>query len=277
MITSQQRAWKALTAALVDTMPEDLAATMVGGTHTRRLSDNLLPGLSQAQVRAIRTQLAGGDGGELTPTATGKRKAHAPYSSSALAANAFGRWIGHEPELTLAGMGNFDRPLALEHKLQIAYGGGIANLDCVLQAPGLIVGVESKLTETLTPHKPVPWKAPYMAAGMAAMLAGGWREALESSLAAHWLPHYLGVEQLVKHALALTSHANGRSTHLVYLYWEPQNGNGIPEVVQHRAELAQLAAVVADAEPKLTAVSYHQLFDEWAERAIPDRLPRARP
>jgi hypothetical protein len=160
------------------------AAAFVGATHTRRFEDNLLAGLSRRQIAIARDQLSGGAGGELTPTDSGKRRGHAPYSSAALAANAFGQWIGSEPHLQIAGLGGFGQQLSLEHKLPIAHRGGVANLDCLLQGPGVLVGVESKLTEMLEPHDPVPWKDPYRSADMESLLEGGWSRALEASLAA---------------------------------------------------------------------------------------------
>ncbi len=156
----------------------------------------------------MRSQLAAGAGRELEPTRTGKRRAHAAYSSAALAANAFAPWLGHERDLTIAGLGGFDQPLTFEHKLRIAAGGGVANLDCVLQGSGILVGVESKLTETLDAHEPVEWRAPYHTTEMAFLLTGGWAEVFAASRQGEWTPQHLGLEQLIKHALALITHTD---------------------------------------------------------------------
>jgi len=251
-------------------LPADVVSAFVGGTHTRRFADNLLSGLSQQQVSIVRAQLGAGDGGELTPTATGKRRAHAPYSSAALAANAFGRWLGAEPHLQLAGLRDFEQQLSLEHKLRIAHQGGVANLDCVVRGPGLLVGVESKPTETLEHHPPVPWKAPYRAAPMSSLLDGGWHDALLASLSGDWAPRQLGLEQLIKHALALNSHKEDRTAHLVYLYWEPTNAIVLQGVVAHRDELSQLVALVGSATPQLHPLSYSELLAEWSTLPEPD-------
>src|SRR2546423_267455 len=101
--------------------------------------------MSQQQIAIIRGQLGGGARGELRPTRSGKRRAHPPYSSAALTANAFGRWLGDEDALSIAGLQGFGAPLSLEHKLRIPHGGGGANLDCVLAGPSIVVGIESKL------------------------------------------------------------------------------------------------------------------------------------
>ncbi len=199
----------------------------------------------------------------MRPTSSGKRPAHAPYSSATLAANAFGGWLGHETELTIAGLADFTTGISLEHKLKIAHGGGEANLDCALSSPEALVGIESKLTEYLAPHEPVSWRMPYQHPEMARLLDDGWRSVFEASLSRTWRPVHLGVEQLVKHALALNSHASGRATHLVYVFWEPTNGSEHPEVRQHRTEVAELATKVAGAQPSFHPVTYEELFAEW--------------
>ena len=160
MPSSRARALTALTAALKATLDPATVERFVGGTHTRRFADNVLPGFTQAQAAQLHDQLALGAGGELKPTKTGKRPAHAPYSSATLALNAFGRWLGAEHELRVAGLSGFIGSVEIESRQQIDFGGGTANLDAMLRAPGAVVGVESKLTETLSEHAPVPWRPP---------------------------------------------------------------------------------------------------------------------
>lgn len=159
--TAKTAAWEKLFARLQEQFPTAVVDRFVGGTHTQRLEDNLVPSLTRAQVTELRAQLAAGDGGELRPNATGKRTAHAPYSSAALALNAFGPWLGGESLLSIAGLTGFSEPLRIEAKLQISNGGGKANLDVLLRGPGKrVIAVESKLTETLDPHAPTKWRPP---------------------------------------------------------------------------------------------------------------------
>jgi hypothetical protein len=168
-MTTTSRAWRALSERLIKTLPPAARESLIGGSHVRRFEDNLLPGISIGQAAALRAQLDGGAGGELKQTRTGKRPAHAPYSSAALTINAFGPWLGQEVHLRVAGLGGFDHPLTVEHKLSIKHGGGTANLDCYLEGPAIVVGVESKLTEHLPSHKPLRWKPAYHWAEMAAL------------------------------------------------------------------------------------------------------------
>lgn len=272
MTEAQEAAQAALSTRLRELLPAETTDRFIGSTHTRRFADNLLPSFSAEQVETLRRQLARGAGDELGATASGKRRAHAPYSSAALAANAFGGWLGAEHQLRIAGLSGFESPLSLEHKLRIAYQGGVANLDCLLEAAGLLVGIESKLTEPLARHDPVEWKPTYRTEAMAALLSGGWLEAFQASLGGMWRPQHLGLEQLLKHALALNSHAKGRTTHLIYAYWEPANGSDISEVVIHRAEIAELARSVGNASPRFHALSYDDLLDDWL--SVPDGVIR---
>ena len=76
---------------------------------------------------------------------------------------------------------------------------------------------------------------------------------------------HLGVEQLIKHALALTSRFPDHDLHLVYVWWEPENAGDIAEVAAHRAEIAELKDRVGEASPRLHALSYSELLAEWEQ------------
>jgi Restriction Endonuclease associating with ARP len=254
-------------------VPPDVTEYFVGGTHARRLADNLLPGLSQRQLAVLRAQLMLGAGGELRVTRNGKRPAHAPYSSAALAVSAFGRWLGFEADLRVAGLGGFAEPLVVESRQQIRWGGGQANLDCLLRAPGITVGVESKLTETLREHGPTAWAAVFGDPRMTELLPGAWGEVFHASRTGTWPPAHLGLEQLLKHALALRSRFPDDECHLVYVWWEPENADEIPEVLTHRREVAKLRDLVGDGQPLLHALTYADLLAEWAALPSPPCLP----
>jgi hypothetical protein len=275
--STSARARGALTAALKTVLGDVEGARFVAGTHTKIFDDNLLGSLSEAQRGKLRAELEGGAGGELQATSTGKRPAHAPYSSATLAINAFGPWLGREGELRIAGLAGFEGPLAIESKQQIAHGGGVANLDVLLRGPDLVVGVESKLTETLAPHHPVSWRDPYWSAEMATLLDDRWRAAFEDSLHGRWQPSHLGVEQLIKHALAIRSRfPDPTRRHLVYVFWEPEDGDAFGEVRAHREEVAQLAARLVGADPCFHPLTYAALLEEWEGIADPRHLEELR-
>jgi hypothetical protein len=272
MASARRRAHTALSIALRDSLPDGLTEHFVGGSHTRRFADNLLPGFSQAQVMALRQQILAGAGGELRPSRSDRRPAHAPYSSAALATNAFGRWLGNERHLRIARLARFAEPLEVESRQRIAHGGGTANLDCLLRNDRVVVGVESKLTETLSPHEPVGWTDPYYGTEMGSLLGDGWRAVLEASREGRWHPKHLAVEQLVKHALALASQFQHRELHLIYVWWEPTNADQIRELHTHRAEIAELSRRVGKSAPRFHALTYAELFAEWSELSTPTWL-----
>ena len=55
------------------------------------------------------------------------------------------------------------------------------------EGPELLVGIESKLTEPLSPHDPVTWRAPYHAPEMATLLTAGWSDEHQWSTMFPWL------------------------------------------------------------------------------------------
>jgi hypothetical protein len=269
MPSDRRRIELALTARLRDLVGPARAERFVGGSHTRRFADNLLPTFPTWQVDELSTQLRAGGGSELTPNMSEKRRAHAPYSSAALAFNAFGRWLGSESALALAGLSGFTDRLRVEAKKPILHGGGIANLDVLLASSERVVGVESKLAEHSEPHDPTAWKQPYLEPRMRVLLDIKWGSLLEDSIAGRWQPRRLGAEQLIKHVLGLRSQHPEAPVHLGYIFWEPANADDHEWVREHRAEVAELQERVAGSEIPLHAMSYSTLLQEWETLADP--------
>ena len=259
------RAYAALRGALLRTLDPERAALVDASGRTFAFEDNLLPTLSDAQIDTLRLQLAAGDGGELTGSGDGTRPdAHAAHSSSALAFNAFGAWLGFEPKLMIDGVTGFTDKLRVEARQRIFRGGRAPNLDCLLTGPKVVVGIESKLTEHLAPHRPTPWSEAYGRATCQALLKDGWREVLDAARLGTYCPTYLDAGQLIKHALGLSNQHPDRELHLVYVYWEPDDGDRFDEVLAHREETKELRERVGDASPRLHAMSYAQLWAQWA-------------
>jgi hypothetical protein len=225
--------------------------------------------------------LAQGDGDELAPRSGGRRpKAHAAHSSAALAANTFAPFHGREDDLTIAGLSGATglRLEAKHHPLPATEPPAPdegdarrpANLDAELAGPGIVVGVESKLTEHLTVAEPSRWRWDYRRTAVLDPLPGQWREAIQRHAAGETAPRFLHAAQLLKHGLALCrSAAEGAfgphpvDLHLVYLYWEPANGGEIDAVLEHREEVAAFAAEVAGPGLTFRACTHQQLWDAW--------------
>jgi len=94
---------------------------------------------------------------------------------------------------------------------------------------------------------------------MAAELEGGWADLFADLLTGRWSPSHLDAGQLVRHALSLR-----REHDLVLVCWEPANGDELPEVAAHRAEVARALERVGDARPRLHALSWARVLDAWA-------------
>jgi len=248
----------------------------------REFRDNLLPHLTGDDAAWIRERFAQGDGDELAPRPGRRPRAHASYSSATLAANTFAPFRDHEDALTIAGLAGFDtvRLEAKHHPLpeQLERDGvpvavedrRAANLDAELTGPGVVVGVESKLTEHLTAHEPGPWRHEYRRTATLDPLPEHWRDAVRRRMHGSSTTTFLGAAQLLKHALALSRAAQNRAfgpdpvaLHLVYLYWEPDDAEQPDAVLQHRAEVDAFAAEVAGDGPTFHALTHRQLWDAW--------------
>ena len=253
-----ERAREALAARMRELLPE---TALHGGTHARQFADALVPALDAADVEWAHAQLSARAKGELRPTRAGTVPVHAAWSSTAMVCSTFAPWRRRPGELTVAGLGPFAE-VRLEERLAIPHGGGSPNLDVALEAPGLLVGVESKLTEHLSPRAPRPWKPAYRRPAMLAALDAGWATLFADLLAGRWAPRHVDAGQLVRHALSLRG-----AHHLVYLYWEPANGDELPEVLAHREEVEEMLVRVGSAAPRLHALPWSRLIDGWEAQA----------
>lgn len=240
-----------------------------------------VPTVGEDERRRALVQLAEGDGGELlAQTRYGRPpKFQAAHSSAALAVNAFAPWWRALDRLELAGERGFTamRFEARYPTLPSALSAGrAANLDVELLGDGVVVGVESKLTEHLTP-KVRPWRDAYRAAGVLDVLPAPWREEFERSLAAGAEPSLLDAPQLLKHALALArTAANGGfgadepRLRLVYVFWEPRHEAEHPHVLEHRRAAEALAERVSCDALELHVVPHHDLWARWQLPDAPD-------
>jgi hypothetical protein len=254
-------------AALASRLRAHLSAGALhaGGEHTLRFADALVATLTAEDVAWAHAHLARGAKGELRPARSGAVSAHAAWSSTALVCSAFAAWRRDPSALSVAGLGGFE-DLRLEERLHIPHGGGTPNLDVALPAGDRFVGVESKLTEHLAPLRARAWPQAYRRPAMAAELDGGWAEVFADLLEGRWAPRFLDVPQLVRHALSLRPlRQHYAEQHLVLLFWEPADGDALPEIREHRAEVAELLARLGDdAVPRLHASAYAEVLDAWA-------------
>lgn len=265
MKSAAVRAREALKSALVASLPADRAEKVDAGGRTADFEDNLVGTISTSQVEVLRRQLSAGDGKELEYGPRGERPdAHAAHSSSAAAFNNFGAFTDAEQCLQLAGLSGF-KDLRVEAKQSIFRGGRAPNLDCLLTGDGVVVGVESKLTEMLSPHGVRPWQEAYDRATTHALFSGAWSNVYRSAIAGEYRTRRLGVDQLLRHALGICRQNPGVERHLVYLYWEPANGSDIEDVIEHRREVEEFASRVDEGCIRFHAMTFAELWAEWED------------
>jgi hypothetical protein len=215
---------------------------------------NLIPGVS---VSYFQDDVNQGSGNEL------KAKFRAIHSSSALAVNTFAPFKGRPHTLTLYGVHGYDS-IQFEKKCPTGLGGTPPNLDVVAENEKVIVGVESKFLEYLTPKKPT-FSASYKRDRLPFAESKWWElvEELRMREALH-----LDVAQLIKHYLGLMNQKEyrGRDIILLYLFWEPENWTEFDLFKKHREEIAWFKERVHDTSVKFTSQSYPELWKEWESK-----------
>jgi hypothetical protein len=221
-----------------------------------RLEDNLLPGIGRGEIEEA---FSAGAGQELDG------KMRAPWSSSALAVNAFAPWQRDPTLLTLTGIAGFTSTLAFEAKCPNGVSRIPPHLDVLLARDDDVVAVESKCTEYLAP-KTTKVAAAYLALAEAGdeRAASPWFAVLSEMADFRLLDAY----QLVKHYLGLSLTYPARPLTLVYLYWEPANAESLPLFAQHRAEVQRFGQLV-DGSPhcRFHALSYPEHWRELDAKA----------
>ncbi len=254
-----QRAIAALGGALLSCNP---GLRLTPSSAVQRFIDNLIPGTEPAWFEA---ELNEGDGQEL------KGKFKAAHSSSALAANTFARFKIAPDQLNLVCASGFEA-FRFEAKCPAISGRNPPNLDLLVQSRSKVVGVESKCTEHLRTH--VPKFAPaYDQQITDGRRGSAWFQLMRVLIAEPTRYRRVDAAQLVKHAYGLAHCFPGQDVTLLYLYWEPRNAEALPELAEHREEVAKFAREVAGSFPSFAHLSYRHLWDTWGQMASPTWLP----
>jgi len=213
---------------------------------------NLLPGVTPEMIK---DDYLKGSGHEW------KGKFRAIHSSSALAANTFGRWKTEPALLTFAGYTGFDK-LELEAKCPTGLGGTPPNLDVLLKSTDTLIGIESKLLEPLTPTTP-KFSASYSRDRLP-LCDDIWWALLEKQMQQPSASH-LDTAQLIKHYLGLRKNfSDHKNVLLVYIFWKPLNADKFEEYSRHAEALETFSRAVQHSETiRFIALDYLQLWDAW--------------
>ena len=219
--------------------------------------DNLRMPLSPGALEAFQR----GSGSELLDGEGRPAKMRALHSSSALAVNVFDFWTGRNPSRLLRALGVDGRATGLDFECKCPTGarGTPPNLDVVLFLhEELLVGIESKFTEWMTPKTDMGRSlAPYLDDDGSFWSRAGFLASHELANELYTEPatarHYLDVPQLLKHALGLERKAPG-NWKLLYVYFEAAGEEGRA----HRAEIQRFEERVGR-ELRFRALRYQQL------------------
>lgn len=229
-----------------------------------RLDDNLLPTCRNESRNAIEAAFRAGGGGELD-----SGKLRSVYSSAAFVVNTFCPWLKDPEALELSGIDGFSR-IELERKLPTGLAGEPPNLDLVAEGEAGVVALESKLCEHFAVH-PAAFAESH-GPKVSELADEGWASEYEALVADPHRYRHLDAAQLVKHYLGIRNQFGEAGATLLYLYWEPANGDGLGSVERHREEVRRFSEAVAAGGAPLIARSYRDLWAEWEGRDRPDLL-----
>jgi hypothetical protein len=222
---------------------------------------NLVAGVDLEDIRA---DFEAGAGDELGS------KMRAVHSSSALAANTFGRWRKNPSHLRIQGVTGFNS-LRFEAQCATGLGGVPPHLDVLAISHDAIVGIESKCTEYLAP------KRAYFSPRYDT-ISDARAKSVFFSLIARLRENanefkYLDVAQLVKHYLGLTRCWPGIRLVLLYAFWEPRNAGEFREFRDHREEVDKFSGLVrAESDLVFNAVTHREFWEQWENADAPPWL-----
>lgn len=203
-----------------------------------------------------------------------------PESSAALAANAFGLFLGRAADLpALPGCEDAGWPalsLQLEAVARFPWRGGRHPcLDALVETRAALIGIESKRYEPFRPKSESSLSDAYWRPVWGDSMAGyeHVRDALRDGSMTFT---HLDAAQLVKHAFGLRTAVHrqnelrGKQPILFYLHAEPQrwpDGRAVPAaaIEAHRVEVAQFAECVAADEVIFCECSYANLLSRWEQ------------
>lgn len=237
------------------------------------MTGRFLPGVAAPEIEAIFEAAPGNE------IASGKFD-H-PESSAALAANAFGFFLDRAPELpALPGCGTETWParsLTLEREVRFPWRGGRHPvLDCLVQTPSALIGIESKRFEPYRTRHTSKLSDAYWRPVWGGRMKGyeSIRDGLRSSP-----DRFLRLDaaQLFKHAFALRSEVHRDGPHggltpvLFYAYAEPEHWprdeSPVDEgaKIRQRKEIERFRAAVAGDEVSFVSCSYRRLLKAWSD------------
>lgn len=234
------------------------------------VAENLYQPLSPGAERAFSI----GSGSELIDTKLRPAKMKALHSSAALAVNFFDYWADRSPDSLLGALKLDLKSVSIEFEAQFptGLGGNPPNLDVAFRCDGgVVVGLESKFSEWLTPKPPNKelFKPKYFSesGGLWSRKGLSACQALASQVQAGKASfRYLDVAQLLKHALGLATQHEGKFG-LNYIFYDWPG----PESLAHRAEVERFQALVGN-DFRFLWNSYQEVYKRLSRAAGQEHL-----
>jgi hypothetical protein len=229
------------------------------------VQQNLVPGV---MLDMIKEDFSQGSGDELA------RKMRAIHSSSALAANTFGRWNPDPSTLQFLEHSGFDS-IRFEAKCPTGLGGTPPNLDVLLKRSDTVIGIESKMLEPLQASKKAHFSKSYSRDRLP-QCEESWWQLLEE--VRQWPPSRFDSAQIIKHYLGLRKqYASDCKVFLVYLFWKPLNAESIPEYLQHAEDIERFRREIPEnGEVRFIPMDYLALWESWEKASDPVLANHAR-
>ena len=221
-------------------------------------------------IRGIVDLLIEGVRHEQLPSSIDRTRLRSPQSAAALAVNTFLPWRSAPDQLPLAGWIGFDA-VQFEVRCPTGLRGTPPHLDLLALRDEVAVAVIVRCIEYLSRRKTA------VAPSYDRLLATTsglepWRRELDRLRQQAQPYRHVDPGALIKFALALGRTFPDRPTTLLYLYWEPLNGDRFEEFCRHRQETAELADATRDARVTFVPQCVQAMWQEWAGRTAPSWL-----
>ena len=234
------------------------------------VAENLYQPLSARALCAFST----GSGSELLDTTLRPAKMKALHSSAALAVNVFDYWADREPDVLLRALRLEAKPVSIEFEAQFptGLGGNPPNLDVAFRYDSdVVVGLESKFSEWLTPKPPNKelFKPKYFPESIDLWSSKDLPCCQELATEVHAGRarfRYLDVAQLLKHALGLATQHQGKFG-LSYIFFEWPGS----ESPVHRAEVERFQELVGS-DFHFVWNSYQELYKLLCQAGGPEHV-----
>lgn len=219
--------------------------------YFNNVEDNLL---LKKYKETVLPDFKDGSGNEL------ESKIFAAHSSAMLAVNNFGYFKDNIKLLSILGQNDFDS-LVFEAKCSTGLQGTPPNLDVLIKSDNTIIGIESKMLETLGEDNPKFADSYFNHNFKNAEKI--WIDVMKKYRNANKM--YFNVAQIIKHYLGLTNCYSDKEIKLLYIFWEPINWNDFKEYREHREEIEEFSDMVSKSKVDFAYMSYSELWNEWSQ------------